>query len=290
MLWRVRATLPHRPGTLAALAKQCGKAGVNIVGVQIFGGAETATVELVVEAPDAVAEADLVELVQRGGAQDVESMRCTEAARADQPTRYVKAARAVLAQPSSFPEVAAHLFDADVAPAGDHEDVMVMTLGEDVEVQIRRATPFTDTERARGAALAELVAEVFGRQTPPSIGIEPDGRTLEYVLGEDEVTALASGHVVGRGRIGAADPEVPDARHIDLEVDPGWRRHGVGTRLLNEIVRMARAQGVAEIVVTAPADSRAVLPMVLAAGLRGRIRIAGNSLTVRISLAEPGRR
>lgn len=288
MLWRVRATLSDRPGTLAALAKQCGKAGVNIVGVQMFRGAETATVELVVEAPDTV-EADLVDLVHRGGGRDVESMRCTEAALADQPTRYVNAARAVLAQPSSFPEVAAHLFDADVAPADDHEDVMVMTLGQDVEVQIRRATPFTDTERARGAALAELVTEVLERQTPLSTGVQPGGQTPEYVVGDGEVTALASGHVVGRGRIGAADPEAPDARHIDLDVDPGWRRHGVGTRLLNETVRMARAQGIAEIVVTAPADSRAVLPMVLAAGLRGRIRIAGDLLTVRISLAEPRR-
>lgn len=284
----MRATLPDRPGTLAKLAQECGKAGVNIVGMQIFRGAGAATVELVVEAPDTV-EANLVDLVHRGGAQDVESMRCTEAALADQPTRYVNAARAVLAQPSSFPDVAAHLFDADVEPADDREDVMVMTLGEDVEVQIRRATPFTDTERARGAAFAELVAEVLERQAPPSIGVRPGVQTPEYVVGDGEVTALASGLVVGRGRIGAADPEAPAARYIDLEVDPGWRRQGVGTRLLNEIVRMACAQGIAEIVVTAPADSRAVLPMVLGAGLRGRIRVAGDSLTVRISLAEPRR-
>lgn len=282
----MRGTLPDRPGALAALAKECGKAGVNIVGMQIFRGARAATVELVVEAPDTV-EADLVDLVHRGGAQDVESMRCTQAALADQPTRYVNAARAVLAQPSSFPDVAAHLFDAEVAPADDREDVMVMRLGEDVEVQIRRATPFTDTERARGAAFAELVAEVLERQAPPSTGVQPGAQTPEYVVGESEVTALARGLVVGRGRIGAADREAPDARYIDLEVDPGWRRHGVGTRLLNEIVRMACAQGIGEIVVTAPADSGAVLPMVLGAGLRGRIRIAGDSLTVRISLAEP---
>lgn len=283
----MRATLPDRPGALAALAKECGKAGVNIVGMQIFRGAKVATVELVVEAPETV-EADLVDLVHRGGAQDVESMPSTEAALADQPTRYVNAAREVLAQPSSFPDVAAHLFDADVAPADGREDVMVMTLGEDVEIQIRRATPFTDTERARGAAFAELVAEVLEQQASPT-GVHPGAQTPEYVVGESEVTALASGLVVGRGRIGAADLEAPRARHIDLEVDPGWRRHGVGTRLFNEIVRMACAQGIGEIVVTAPADSRAVLPMVLGAGLRGRIRIAGDSLTVRISLTEPGR-
>ena len=39
--------------------------------MQIFRGAEAATVELVGEAPDTVAEADLVELVHRGGAQEL---------------------------------------------------------------------------------------------------------------------------------------------------------------------------------------------------------------------------
>jgi hypothetical protein len=39
-------------------------------------------------------------------------------------------------------------------------------------------------------------------------------------------------------------------------------------------------------VLTAPSDTKAVLPMVLAAGMRGRIRMAGESLTVRIALAD----
>ena len=37
---------------------------------------------------------------------------------------------------------------------------------------------------------------------------------------------------------------------------------------------------------TAPADSQAVLPMVLSAGLRGRIRMAGDTVTVRIAVNE----
>ena len=49
---------------------------------------------------------------------------------------------------------------------------------------------------------------------------------------------------------------------------------------------MARAKGADEIVLTAPADSQAVLPMVLSAGLRGRIRMAGDTLSVRISISE----
>ncbi len=36
----------------------------------------------------------------------------------------------------------------------------------------------------------------------------------------------------------------------------------------------------------ARSDNPAVLPMVLAAGLRGRIRMAGNTLTVRVPVRE----
>ena len=51
MLWRVRAALPDRPGALAALAQECGKASVNIVGLQVFPGGDRVTDELVLSAP-----------------------------------------------------------------------------------------------------------------------------------------------------------------------------------------------------------------------------------------------
>src|SRR5687767_2814631 len=151
MLWRVRAALPDRPGALAALAQECGKASVNIVGLQVFPGLERVIDELVLSAPDDRTVADLRELVERSGGSSVVAARCTEAALVDQPTRYVQAARAILAQPSSFPEVVAHLFDADV---DEGDDVMELSVGE-VQVQVRRTPPFTATEHARGAALAE---------------------------------------------------------------------------------------------------------------------------------------
>ena len=52
-----------------------------------------------------------------------------------------------------------------------------------------------------------------------------------------------------------------------------------------EAVRVAAARNAAELVLTTHADNKAVLPMVLAAGLRGRIRMSGDRLTVRIPLA-----
>ncbi len=113
MLWRVRASLPDRPGALAGLAQECGKAGVNILGLQVFPGVDLVTDELVLSAPDDWTVADLRELVERAGGESVVASICSEAALADQPTRYVRAARAILVAPASFPDVVAQLFDAD---------------------------------------------------------------------------------------------------------------------------------------------------------------------------------
>lgn len=283
MLWRVRANLPNRPGALAALAHECGKAGVNIDGVQVFPGQERVTDELVLRTGDDTQAADLVALVERAGADSVVALPCTEAALDDQPTRFVEAARAVLDAPATFPDVVAHLFDADVAPTGGQEDVLELTVGNAV-VQIRRATPFTETERARGAAMADLVTDVLSRQGPPAPPTSGSEGELEYVRNDRSVSALVNGRVAGRAEYVVGEGAEPWA--VDMWVDPSWQRRGIGTRLLAEIVRAARSAGADEVVLTAPADSQAVLPMVLAAGLRGRIRMAGETVTIRISLAE----
>ena len=71
---------------------------------------------------------------------------------------------------------------------------------------------------------------------------------------------------------------------LTLSVDPAWRRRGIGTRLLAEAVRLAAAHGAGELVLTTRADNQAVLPVVLAAGLRGRIKMSGDRLTVHSGL------
>jgi len=284
MLWRVRANLPDRPGTLGSLAHECGKSGVNILRVQVFPGRSSVTDELVVDAPEGFSVADMVALMQRAGAESVVAMECTEAALDDQPTRFVKAAQTVLDEPAKFPDVVAHLFDADVAPASGHEDVLEMTVGN-ATVQIRRATPFTSTERTRGAAMAELVSHALNREAPLAPQASGDRADLEYVVTGDAVAALAGGRVTGRAAVTAGAAE-GDPWPVDMWVDPSWQRRGIGTRLLADIARMARSKGAEEIVLTAPADTQAVLPMVLSAGLRGRIRMAGDTLSVRIAVSE----
>jgi hypothetical protein len=67
MLWRVRTTLPDRPGTLAALAHECGEAGVNILGMQIFPGADDVTDEFVLRTPDGWGVPEITTLMQSTG-------------------------------------------------------------------------------------------------------------------------------------------------------------------------------------------------------------------------------
>jgi GNAT superfamily N-acetyltransferase len=282
MLWRVRTTLPDRPGVLALLAEQCGLADINILGLQIFPGVEGVTDELVLRAPDEWQPERLVALVEASGGTSVRVLPCTEAALTDQPTRYVRAARAIVERPMSFPEVVARLFDADADSVPDAVgDVMELTVG-DVQVQLRRAIAFTATEHARGAAIAELVSDVMARapREPPR---PTDGRP-SYVVAGERVSAVVDGVAIGVAQLSEAPAD--GARSLAVEVDPGWRRRGVGTRLLLDAGRLAQQLGDTELVLVTGSDNPAVLPMVLAAGLRGRIRMAGGELTVRVPVRD----
>jgi len=295
MLWRVRTTLPDRPGALAVLAQHCGEAGVNILGLQIFPDVETVTDEVVLRTPDGWGTAEIDRLIRASGGLSVSAAPCTEAALTDQPTRYVQAARTILAQPASFPEVVAQLFDAEADPAtgdGPPQDVMEFTVG-DVEVQVRRTAPFTSTEHARGAALADLVSDVLQRsKESAAIGSNTTGRRLgggqtpEYVHEGDSVSAIINDMVVGLATVQDALPDDPEVRPVVLRVDPTWQRRGIGTRLLVDASRLAHRLGAAEIVLTTRSDNQAVLPMVLAAGMRGRIRMAADVLTVRVPVRD----
>ncbi|MGD9962090.1 GNAT family N-acetyltransferase [Nocardioides sp.] len=295
MLWRVRTTLPDRPGSLAVLAQDCGDAGVNILGLQIFPGVDGVTDELVLRTPAGWGMVEIAQLIEGSGGLAVSGAACTEHALVDQPTRYVQAARTILAHPARFPEVVAQLFDAEADPAqgvlAPVQDVMEMRVG-DIGVQVRRTAPFTPTEHARGAAMADLVSEVLARQIdlPATSGGHAAGHDAhpEFVVDEDGIAAWVEGSVVGIAMIRSEGSGMVEAggRAVSLRVDPQWQRRGIGTRLLNDVARLAAGMGVQEIVLTTRADNQAVLPMVLAAGLRGRIRMASDVLTVRIPVRD----
>lgn len=290
MLWRVRTSMPDRPGALATLAQECGTAGVNILAMQVFPGVETVTDELVLEVPAGWHADDVAALVERAGARAVVSHPCTEEALVDQPSRYVQTARTILGQPARFPEVVAALFDADAEQVGGHvvSDAMEMTVG-DVSVLIHREAPFTATEHARGMAMAALVTDVLQRSRDAVATREPGrrlgtGTTPDYVTTSHGVSAVVDGTAVGRAVL--AELVSPGRRRLALEVDPAWRRRGIGSRLLLEGARVAAGLGDDELVLETGADNQAVLPMVLGSGLRGRIRMSGDVLSVRVPLRD----
>lgn len=292
MLFRARTTLLDRPGALAELAARCGEAEVNILGIQVFPGVEGVTDEIVLRTPADWTPGDVTALLAGAGGVAVQVRPCTETALGDQPTRFVQAARTVLAQPACFPEVVASLFDAEPEPleGPDHDrtDVMELVVG-DVVVHVRREAPFTATELVRGAAMADLVGDVMLREAAAHAertpGLRLDTSTSpDYVTGAETVSAMVHGTAVGVGLL--ADEPEPGVRRVNLDVDPAWRRRGIGSRLLRDTARLARAQGAEEIVMRTAADNRAVLPMVFASGLRGRIRTSAEELVVRVPLRD----
>ena len=89
MLWRVRASLPDRPGGLADLARECAERGVDIRGVQVFPGVDAVTDELVVETPEDWGVPEVALLVESAGWRHLAAQPCTEEALTDQPARYL---------------------------------------------------------------------------------------------------------------------------------------------------------------------------------------------------------
>jgi hypothetical protein len=267
---------------------------VNILGLQIFPGVETVTDELVLHVPENWGLVDIAGLIESAGGTSVSGTPCTERALVDQPVRYVLAARTILAQPASFPDVVAGLFDAEADPVegalGPVQDVIEMTVG-DVAVQVRRTADFTPTEHARATAMADLVNDVLARSRAESAPQPPPpGRRVgtssapTYAASDGQVAALVEGTMVGVARLAGHGVE-DGVLSITVDVDPAWRRR-IGTRLLVETARLAAGLGVDEIILSTEADNQAVLPIVLAAGLRGRIRMAGDQLTVRIPVRD----
>jgi ribosomal protein S18 acetylase RimI-like enzyme len=290
MLWKMRIGLADRPGSLSVVARCCGDAGVNIVGMQVFPGIGSVTDELVVDTPDGWTLPDVRRLAETAGADFIDAHRCQDGVLLDQATRHVEAARIIIDDPARFPAVVAQLLDGEAEPIdGSASDSMDLLVG-DVVVQVHRTAPFTATEHTRGATIAALVSDVLRRDASYADRAAPDvdrrglAPAPELVSESHEVRAVVRAVVVGRAVLGQT--VVDGARPLELEVDPGWRRRGLGTRLLKESARLSAALGDDEMALVTDAENRAVLPLVLGSGLRGRIRMSGSELSVRVPVRE----
>jgi GNAT superfamily N-acetyltransferase len=245
MFYRVRTRLTDTPGALAMLAQHCGDAGVNILALQIYPELGAVTDDLVVETPDSWTASAVVELVSGAGGDEVSVVPCATHDLVDQPTAWLKAAKAVLERPESLPAELTGLLGARVS--------------------------WSATEQVRAAALSE-----FAERVPSGSAV------VEYELAEESVLAKIGSHTVGAARLHAFVGEEVEA---SLEVAPAWRRLGIGRQLLRQISGLAVARGATELMMLAPPTEEGVVPVLAAAGMRGRIRLTEEGLTVHVSLA-----
>lgn len=258
MFYRVRTRLADSPGALARLAQHCGDAKVNILALQIYPELGAVTDDLVVETPDAWTAAAVVELVSGAGGDEVSVVPCATHDLVDQPTAWLRAAKVVMDDPDSLPSALTGLLGPRVS--------------------------WSATEQVRAEALTEIAdrgrsAAAQGCAPPPATA---GTSVVEYDVTETDVVARIGQHAVGAARLHAG---VGGSVEASLEVAPAWRRLGIGRQLLRQLSGLAAAHGAAEMVLIAPASEEGVVPVLAASGMRGRIRLTEQGLSVHVSLA-----
>ncbi|SCL49974.1 L-amino acid N-acyltransferase YncA [Micromonospora citrea] len=182
-LWRIRATVDDRPGYLSVLTASLALRGVNILAVQVHTTERGAVDDFLVDAPDALDEADLVAAVERGRGRDCWVARSEARGLADQPTRALGLANRLARDPEAAGEVLRALLGADTvswrptpAAGGITETTMLLADPGGGSFALRRAAPgFTPAEYARAQALVELSATVARRAAEQVTLVLPDG-------------------------------------------------------------------------------------------------------------------
>jgi GNAT superfamily N-acetyltransferase len=255
MFYRVRTRLTDTPGALAMLAQHCGDAGVNILALQIYPELGAVTDDLVVETPDSWTAAAVVELVSGAGGDEVSVVPCATHDLVDQPTAWLRAAKVVLEEPEKLPAELTALLGARVS--------------------------WSATEQVRADALTEFASRARSAAGNPPTSAAGNA-VVEYVLDESSVSARIGAHVVGAATLHAVVGETVEA---SLEVAPAWRRLGIGRQLLRQVSGLAVGRGASELMMLAPPTEEGVVPVLAAAGMRGRIRLTEEGLSVHVSLA-----
>jgi hypothetical protein len=168
-LWRIRATVDDRPGFLAVLAASLALRSVNILSVQVHPTQAGAVDDFLVDAPDALSEADLLAAVVKGRGRDPWVRRAGVDGLRDAPTLLINLATRLVDGDDLGTALTALLGEvlvtrrAGPVPMGPSFSAHVMLLpdpgGALLEVR-RLEPPFTPAEYARATALVDLAAAV----------------------------------------------------------------------------------------------------------------------------------
>jgi GNAT superfamily N-acetyltransferase len=186
-LWRIRATVDDRPGYLSVLTASLALRSVNILAVQVHTTEAGAVDDFLIDAPDAMSEADLLAAIARGRGRDAFVARAEAQGLADQPTRALALAGRLVHDPEGLGESLAALLDADEVrwrpdhPRGHGFSESRMTLADPAGgsyLVIRPAPAFTPAEFARAQALVEVGGALLRRQAEQVTLLLRDGAEL----------------------------------------------------------------------------------------------------------------
>jgi hypothetical protein len=167
-LWRIRATLDDRPGSLEAITPQLAALRATILNRRVHRLAGGAMDEIVVEAGEHVREEDLLGAIERGGGVDVDLWQTTELALVDGQTKALRLAARVALTPEELPMAVAELLDAQVVTDPDLIQRCVALASDDrctlrvpspstgLFVFSRPDEPFTAAESCRANRLAQI--------------------------------------------------------------------------------------------------------------------------------------
>jgi GNAT superfamily N-acetyltransferase len=192
-LWRIRATVDDRPGYLSVLTASLALRSVNILAVQVHTTEAGAVDDFLIDAPDTMAEADLLAAITRGRGRDAFVARAEAQGLADQPTRALALAGRLVHDPDTLGEALVALLDATEvrwrpeAPAGrpqldgqrfDPQRMVLADPGGGTYEVLRSRPAFTPAEYARAQALVEVSGALLRHSAAQATLLLPDGAEL----------------------------------------------------------------------------------------------------------------
>ena len=120
---------------------------------------------------------------------------------------------------------------------GRHPETAIIIGGMNAPFSVRRADWDRDRDRLRRIRTAVFVDE---QRVPPELEWDGLDQRCLHVLAEDD-----GGTPIGTGRL------LPDGHIGRMAVLAAWRRCGVGSAVLRELLRCAVEQGLGEVVLNA---------------------------------------
>jgi GNAT superfamily N-acetyltransferase len=323
--WRVRATVEDRPGFLSVLTASLALRGVNILSVQVHATEAGAVDDFLVDAPDALTEAQLLAAVEKGRGRDAWVRQTDVRGLIDAQTQLLGLATRLVPDPDELgAALVALLGECSVSwsplPCPAQRDFAggPMRLPDPnggTLLVTREEPPFTPAEFARAHALVDLATALVRQAAGRWQLLLPDGDELTVrPAGPDDADAVLAlyaacpaaaphrGQPPGAPRsttlIAEREPDLrvvalaqlttdgTEAEIALLVADP-YRRRGLGSALLHRAVRLATSAGIGSLRAHAHPGDAALPATMRRLGRPLRVATDGQVVTLTVELRPP---